>query len=263
MKKLSLLLLLFLSSLSLSSLYGMEGKTLSEIKCSGASVLPTYRDANGVKRVILARENIEGRSCDKGTWDDFSGKAERCDKHPVISASREFWEEAILDGTIGLTPEDTSSYIDEDNSFTEHIVVYQNTHKGRTATNIVYITGFTPYAQQLLSNFYSARNQTLRRSSREKDRIGTISWDDLKNTIANAKRGTPVEVMLSVVDPVSGETVEEMGTLRPIFAAKLKLFFQGRNFYQGAHSKVRFYSWDYVDKCVGSSGKEQIGIGQQ
>lgn len=248
--KISLLMATALSISSLSMLYSMEGKRLSQIKCSGGAVLPTFIDSNGTKQVILARET---GGCDRGAYDDFSGKAERCDGHPVISAAREFWEEAILEKTIGFSKNDVKDYIDQTNSNTEYIIVYTNSYHGKTTHNVVYITDFTPYAQQLLNNFYTARQQTFDRSCREKDSIATIDWNTLKNTIANAGRRATVQIMASVIDPITQQASDEMIILRPIFVSKLKLFFQDKAFQQGAHEKVRFYSWDFVpEKCVES-----------
>ena len=196
-------------------------------------------DKDGVKRVIVARER---GGLDKGTFDDFGGKAERYDAHPLVSASREFQEEAIVEQTIGLNKSDVNDYV-EDNA-TLVIAYYLQKHD---TYGITYIIDFTKDAEQLLTNFYCARKKATAGKYKEKDRIATITWDALMETISKSQKGQDVTIMAKVIDPKTLDGDEELITLRPIFVNKLKLYSQHKPYKKGKADKVRFYSWAYAD----------------
>lgn len=246
MSKQKIFFSLAITTLNFLVLHGMEptesmqGMRLSQIQCGAGSVLPFFYK-NGDRYVILSRE---GSGCDKGTYDDFSGGFETCDKHPVITASREFWEEAILEHTVGLSQKATREYIDQNNKSTEIINAFKS--KGANPKFLVsYITDFTPYADQLINNFYTARKRSdLKRSQKEKDSLALVKWDILKKTIAATHHGD-VYVAAEVLYP-NGAKKEEKIQLRRVFSSKMRLFFQEKVYQQGAHQKVRFYSYDFL-----------------
>lgn len=130
-----------------TDLYALK---LTDFKFGAASVLPFYIK-DQIKYVILSSEQ---RGDHKGTYDDFSGSRDAGENHPIITAAREFHEEAMLEGTTGLTLEETINYIDiEQTNNTEYIIAYTTpTNKGR----VTYIVDFNDYAEALINNFYSA-----------------------------------------------------------------------------------------------------------
>src|SRR5688572_1674937 len=65
---------------------------LTTVHFTTACGLPFFVQ-NGNYYFILSRE---AGGHDKGTFDDFGGKRDPGEDHPIISAAREFWEEAIL-----------------------------------------------------------------------------------------------------------------------------------------------------------------------
>lgn len=212
---------------------------LSDFKFNSASVLPYYTKRN-VKYVILSRE-AGGR--DRGAYDDFGGSRDQGEDHPVISAAREFHEEAIIEGTIGLNLQETQNYIDSTASrHTTHIIAY-TTPAGNG--QVTYITNFSKYKNQFINAFYTARKNATNWHNREKDRIAIVKWNDLKKAISNQEdKKTIVTVLARVVDPKTGtlRKNEQEITLRPFLIMKLKGFMRDEPYERGANKKVRFYS---------------------
>lgn len=248
-----------LTALTLLLPFSIYAMRLSEIPCSSAGVLTTFIDENGIKQIILTREK-GGR--DKGRYDDFGGKAENYDTHPVCSATREFWEEAMLQKTVGLSLKRTRAYIDS--SHTEYIIALL---KKDGTYNVTYSVDFTEYADQLLNNFYDSVNYYQAKKSakfrkfREKDRIAIVPWDTLMNSIAQAEDITFVTVDAHVVDPETGEQLLKTITLRPWFVKKLQLFAQNQPYKKGQEENVRFYSKEY--KNITCNNKKVIESKQQ
>jgi hypothetical protein len=164
MKKILSLFILF-HAFFLTDLYALE---LADFKFGAASVLPFYTKdhinfkfisgsvlpffiKNQIKYVILSSEQ---RGNNPGTYDDFSGSRDPGEDHPILTAAREFHEEAMLEGTTGLSLEETINYIDIDQTGnTEYIIAYTTpSNKGR----VIYIVDFNEYAEALINNFYSA-----------------------------------------------------------------------------------------------------------
>lgn len=222
-------------------LYGMR---LSEISCSAGSVLPFFIDEKGDKCVILGQET---GGCDKGKYDDFGGTMESCDKHPVVTAAREFWEEAILEHTIGMSQSDVRNYIDQTNNNTETIIAFKTKRKPYHYM-VTYVTDFTPYAHIFLDNFYKVRfgqKLQLRREFNEKNSIAIVKWGNLKNAIASTDFGD-VTVYAMVLGK-NGEKMNQEIPLRRIFSSKMRLFFQDKAYQVGSLEKIHFYSYDFVE----------------
>lgn len=144
-KLLSIFIVLY--AFFLTDLYALK---LADFKFGAASVLPFYIKGQ-IKYVILSSEQ---KGDHKGMYDDFSGSRDAGENHPIITAAREFHEEAMLEEATGLTLEETINYIDiEQTNNTEYIIAYTTpTNKGR----VTYIVDFNDYAEALINNFYSA-----------------------------------------------------------------------------------------------------------
>jgi hypothetical protein len=196
-----------------------------------------FIDTNGTKYLILSRE---AHGNDRETYDDFGGKrdydfgeSENKPEPYYFTAAREFFEEAILELSTGLSLPDTLNFIDIKSNNTEYIIVF--------SSNIAYIVDFSIYKDKFFKNFYTAFNTTKNRHSKEKDRIALVKWDLLKNTIKNNKFNTGITIQALVLDPQSLKWNNEPITLRGFFVKKFRPFFTNAPYQPGANKKIRFY----------------------
>lgn len=216
------------------------GQRLSDFDFGAASVLPVFTDAVGTKYLILSRE---AHGTDKGTYDDFGGKRDyigpkqnqKRESHPVITAAREFFEEAILALSIRLSLQKTREFIDLKASNTEAVVAYGH--------NVTYITDFGVYADQFFDNFYKAFNTTTSKHSKEKDRIAVVRWDTLCTTIAQNKFNTGVTIHALVLNPSGQRWDNERIQLRGFFVKKTRPLFTNQPYQPGSNKKIRFYTF--------------------
>ena len=221
-----------------------QAKRLSQFNYGSASVLPFYTEENQ-KYVILTREHW-GR--DSGTYDDFGGKRDRGEKHSVVTAAREFWEEGILDKTIDLSLLEVQDYIDiAQSENTAYIIAATQELWGKTYKHVTYVTDFTPYVTEFLDTFYDARWKATKTENKEKDKIALIAWNDLQDAIVKQKEsGYPgVYVSATLIDPKTKKKMQKLILLRPSFVSKLRGFFCGDEWECGEHEKMRFYTTEF------------------
>lgn len=221
---------------------------LSDLRFKSASVLPYYRDRKKVKKVILSREAY-GK--DKMTYDDFGGSRDRGEDHPVVTAAREFYEEANIPKTVGLTLPQTQDYIDiAKTKNTKYIIAYSNK---QGTCNVTFVTSFDPYKDALFKNFYDVRKHETRFHYKEKDRLAIVTWQNLKNAITGHNRNwfsrsffrastQNIKVNALVQDPRTKKFHQQIITLRPFLVKKLRMFFMGDKYQQGLNKKIRFYN---------------------
>lgn len=216
---------------------------LSSLNYKSASVLPYYYH-NETKWVILPQEAF-GR--DKGTVDDLGGSRDKGEKHPVVTAAREFYEEAIIKQTIGLTLQQTIRFL---NKNSKYIIGYSNT-KG--SCNITYIVNFDQYKDMFFNNFYKARHNAPSHKYKEKDKIVVVKWQDLKDVFTQQETGffrswfkrffnQNVTVAALEQDPSTLTFCPTTVTLRPFLVKKLRPFFLDKPYQQGMNKKIRLYS---------------------
>ena len=205
---------------------------LSEFNFTSASVLPVFSRGNALY-LIVARE-IEGKS--RGLYDDFGGGREKNEHHPVVTAAREFFEEAILSLTIGLSLREVQNYIDTYN--TKYIICHTKNERSKSVT---YITQFNRYYKELLRNFYTARNKVKEAAYREKDHIAVIKWNQLEKTIARTRKIKKTTITAWVIDPLTGNWNKKRIKLRASFVRKFKPFFLGRSYEKEWDQRIRFY----------------------
>lgn len=237
MKKINRLVLSILTLLTILPACNTQPPALSDFKYGSASVLPFY-NTRRTKYVILSREKW-GR--DAGTYDDFGGKRDKGENDPVESAAREFWEEAILDRTVGLSLMQTQNFIDITKSRNAHYVIANTTRRG--AKNVTYITNFNKYKTQFISNFYKARRNSLKIENKEKDRIAIVKWQDLKDAIVSHQhKSHSVYVTASVINPITNKGEEQKILLRPYLVVKLRQFFRDQPHVSGKNRRIHFYS---------------------
>jgi 8-oxo-dGTP pyrophosphatase MutT (NUDIX family) len=207
-------------------------KRLSQFNYSSAGVLPTYTQS-GIKYVILTRER-GGR--DRGTYDDFGGSRDTGETHPVVTAAREFSEEANIPTTIHLSLSATINYL---NKSANHIIAYTTTEQTGAVT---YIVNFNRYRKQFIKNFYPALTKATSWHNYEKDMLAVVTWDDFKTAIiTQPDKNAVVTVCASVLDPITGKFTNEDITLRPFLIKRLRLFFLNAPYEQGFSKKIRFY----------------------
>lgn len=223
-----------------------QGTQLSQFNYNGASLLPVTSWPNKPTNYVLLSEEAHGT--DKGTFDDFGGDREAGETHPLITASREAWEESVnllLDSQKNLR-----DYIDLKTGNTDHIVVSID------KSLVTYVTNFNHMdMEKLTRNFYTKLAQTTDRKLKEKSRLAWVKYDDLKNIVANAKRDnqgrliTPITVNADIVnpkDPSLKAQIKSQITLRPVFVSKLQEFFKDSPYVEGANPKIKFYKRGYV-----------------
>ncbi|HEX4069117.1 MAG TPA: hypothetical protein VHX42_03390 [Candidatus Babeliales bacterium] len=223
----------------------IEPFNLAEYPSKSGSVLPLYTH-NKKTYVILTRE-AHGK--DKRKYDDFSGGREKKDKHPRIASAREFYEEAILEKTLGWNLEDTIQFLNPKNSHTQAIIAYSKDKNpqrpnSRDVKNVTYIVDFNKYAKPLFNNFYTALSEEKakkNRSTTEKDRIAGVLLEDLKEAIINKKDRRSVFVSANVLNPRTNSFTKEQITLRPFLVEKLFPDFLNMPYEEGENKKTKHY----------------------
>lgn len=270
-KKFFIPLLIALNIISISNITCMENIQtfdLDTYPCKSASVTPVYTHKD--KLCVIPTREAEGKDQKKGgkkyTYDDFSGGSEKKDTNPLASAAREFWEEAMLQETLGWNIEDTENFIKENTLYAIAYTKDPNPHnpKSRDVRNVTYIVNFDKYADKLFANFYDARKSeqarykklgTRRRHQHttEKDKIASILWDDLKEaSITNKKT-----IWAAVKDPQTKRFKKEQVTLRPFFPSKLRPFFLDMPYEQGENDNIRHYHARLREVYTFSSSSEE------
>lgn len=242
MKKSNIFIRVIILSQIVASAYacGMQApvQSLSGYNFTSAAVLPvTYFDKQGkpVKYVILARE-AAGK--DVGTYDDFGGSRDQGEKHPVATAAREFFEEGILQSTLGMSQQQVRDHID--------LTSKTNTAAAVVASRqaVTYIVNFTAdEIHKFKKNFHAALAQQTSYKYKEKDRIATVRWDLFEAAIKNSKPNTEVKVQARLVDPQTGKDEKSQTeiTLRPFFVKTLRPYIENQAYEAGKDARIRFY----------------------
>lgn len=257
-------------------------KSLRDFNAKGASVLPIVElpinqfggpffasvdhlqqkqlligiKSNKVKFAILSRE-VAGK--DKGKFDDFGGRTEKYDKHPVQAAAREFVEEANAEKVLGFNQQYMEQYLDPSTKNTELIIAQESAGASdhfQGGNYVTYITDFHPsFAQKLANWFALASANATDKKYQEKDMIVLVRYDDLLKHIKNRKM-TMLGYLLTII-PTEGqeETTCPAQTgdlvkidLRPSLGHKLRNFSKGMPFVEGKSKKIRFYQSPLLQK---------------
>lgn len=201
-----------------------------------ASVLPiTYllQDGKPVKYAILAQET-NARKQDE--YDDFGGRKDENDGHPVNTAAREFYEEAIVAATLGWSLSQTEEYIALKTGNTQLIFAHNK--------RVTYLTYFSPIQIALLKHkFHAARAAQLNPAYKEKKQIATVRWDILASAIRNATSNKGVQVPAYVVDPATGNDEQNPVAirLRSRLVKILRPFVLDEPYREGKKPEIRFY----------------------
>ncbi len=233
--------------------------SLADYRCYSASVLPTITE-DGELYAILSREAY-GRKHKFGKlhkYDDFSGGRDEGEEHPIETAAHEFFQEAILSGTLGWDLEQATEFIKAENDNTWAVIAYSSeanpdVKHQRKARNVTYITTFDTYKDRFFENFHKARAKEIERykkegvskghwTNAEKDRLAKIKWRDLKSAVINQQdRNEIIEVEALVMNPKTKRFKRQTIQLRPFFSIKLRPYFLDQEYKKGENEKIRLY----------------------
>lgn len=240
--KLNILNFLNLSLLSFFIQNISATKKLNEFNFVAASVLPVTILPNKQEEYCLFGREAGSRH--KGTWDVFGGGKDKDEKHPILTAAREFAEETMLEVS---DVNQSIKYIDLAHWNTTDIIA--NEYKKW----VIYITKFDyKMLENFVTNFYTIRKKLLKQNSNsklvEKDKIAWIKKDVLIKSITNAPQDSkgklirPIQVLADIIEP-DGLIKTEKINLRPVFASTIRSFFKNdKNFVLGEDSRIRFYT---------------------
>lgn len=224
------------------------GTPLSSFPYKAASVLPITTWDTKTYWALLGQEANQRRQEEKDTYDDFGGRRDLSEKHPLQTASREAWEEsvALLKGSI----DNLEKYIDLDKGNTQDIVVSVDKKM------VTYITNFNHNdLEYVTQNFYQKLKKPIDPKFKEKKALAWVEYNKLKDVIANAPRKPdgslklPITITANIVNPqdpsLKGQLKNRQITLRPVFVSKLQEYFKGSPYVEGQSPKIRFYKREY------------------
>lgn len=226
--------LIFIQSINYSNLIFARVLALSQINYKAATVIPLFKIENE-EYAILAREKF---GTDKGTFDGFGGARDYRETHPVVTAARELYEEAIGLGTEKYLRD----HIDIDKGYTDFIIAHLRKE------SVVYLTHFDEkLIKEFYSNFYDKLKSSRDPKNLEKDQLAIVKWTELRYTIAKAARDisgrllTPIKINAEVV-LLNGKISKSEIVLRPYLVSTLQNFAQGRpSDLVGKHKKIKIY----------------------
>lgn len=214
----------------------IAGWDLGRFRYDAASVLPIYSkyeasEGRNVDYVILTQERY-GR--DRGTYDDFGGKRDQGENNAVITAAREFWEEAFETAVLGMNRAQTQAYIDLSARNTEYVIA--NAYAGSGSSMVTYITRFS---RETMRPFKERFAREAAKGRGEKDSIATVRLEDL----ALAALTHQLKVDAYVMD-THGNQHKTQIPLRPILPAKLRPFFENKEYRPSndGDTRIRFYN---------------------
>jgi 8-oxo-dGTP pyrophosphatase MutT (NUDIX family) len=213
------------------------GRPLNTIMFTGASVLPMYEKHSEVY-VVLGREAY-GK--DKGKWDAWGGGRDRGESDPERTASREFYEEAILEKTIGFTWNAISDWVSTDYYFTQTVLAKE---VSREKYYVMYLTMyFEDQIRSLRHRFGKARKEARDSHCREKNGIAIVRLDDLISAIYYSNSNHGIEAPGYKVNLSNGHISSHQSQilLRPLLAKVLRPYVEGRNYIEGRDPRERYY----------------------
>jgi hypothetical protein len=223
-------------TLSSSDTYELE-----HFAYGAAWVLPltSYRIENDQTEYIVLGKEAYGP--DKGTYDAFGGKKDHSDnKKSLITAAREFVEEAITQLTLDMSIDRAKNHIDLRSQNTTAILAINDIkYKARTVT---YLSRFSYSAiEKLVTNFPQARAKVHHHAQREKNGIAIVTRSDFEAAVKGSLKNSHITVSAKVWDD-KGNVADETITLRPIFVRLMRSYVENKPYEQGKDPRIRFYT---------------------
>lgn len=254
------------STASYASSQNIPAFSLADYNHYSASVLPTITE-KGELYAILSRETTGSPKKKDGTpntygkfhkYDDFSGGKDKDETHAEETAAHEFFQEAMLEKTLGWDLAKTREFIKPENKNTWAVLAYSaednpNALHIRKSRNVTYLTSFDDYMNQFCNNFSDARKQEIAQykkngtpkwnwTNAEKDRIAKVKWSDLRTAILDEEDPTAIiTVGALVMNPRTKRFERKTIDLRPFLVVKLRPFLLDETYEQGEHKKIRHY----------------------
>lgn len=199
---------------------------------NSAFVLPYYVNSNTQHTYYIFGKEKGGMN--QGTYSPFGGAANLQEGHPVVTASREAFEELSSEYTLGFNQLDMQKFIDLPNiqkNTTQIIATTTRTHSGPHALAI-YLTQFSEQQikKQLLPRF---------KGNTEIEDLVEIRADRLIAALKGAQPNKPITVEAAVWK--NGRSMgNQKITLRPI-VYHLKPFASNNFGSIGVDDRIHFY----------------------
>lgn len=219
-------------------------RSLSQFDYRGSWVLPYTRWSKKQHNYFLLGREAFGS--DIGTFDAFGGGRDSGEKHPVVTAAREFSEETLR--ILFSTDKEAREYIDLAADHTRDIVA----NEAKKA--VVYITQLDhSELEKFVSEFFPARAQLIAQhvhsSSKllEKDELAWAREDHLQAAIADAPRDrsgrliTPITIWAEVFEKSGKVAVARQIVLRPLLVSILQSYYAGVPHEAGKDPGIKFY----------------------
>jgi 8-oxo-dGTP pyrophosphatase MutT (NUDIX family) len=210
----------------------------NEAEYNAAFVAP-LSSHEGKLYLLLGRESA-GK--DAGTYDSFGGSRTSSDKKDhLLTAAREFYEEAILKETLKMAQDKVRDYIALSAGHTHYIFIIDHAHK--SIRNVLYLTHFTHKLLTTIQDTFAAayKNAPRGHAFHEKDALAYTSFDEVLEAIASSTSDSGIKVSASVTD-LQGKRSQQMITLRPVLVKVLRGFAQELPYKPGEDSRIRYYT---------------------
>ncbi len=172
----------------------------------GAFVLPYYYDKQTNDHYYLLGRETGGK--DKGLYSAFGGSRQKGEGHPLITASREFNEEAHLSIPYngGWAINRLKAYIRQNKKG----IVAKKTEYGNRV--VFYIIDFgARNAKRILANFKHGQTD-----DNEIDQLAQVRCADLVNALTHAQKSKPIKVNAYIWRNGKKMAQQEIITLRPL-----------------------------------------------
>lgn len=220
-----------------TGIMSMKPPTLSSFKYDAAFVAPITR--NGINEYIILGREAGGT--DRHTYDAFGGKRDRGEAHPIVTAAREFAEEGVTKGSLGMDIPQVLDFIDLKEGNTTNVFAVQSAQG--TYRHVLYLTKFPRKdIGTFKATFGRARaNAPARGKYHEKDSIASVKMSDLEAAITASRSNRGVKVMAQVTE-LDGTKSMKLITLRPVFVRIMRGYAEKRSYVPGTTNHIRFYT---------------------
>ncbi len=221
----------------LLSFNAIEAKQLNMIMFSGASVLPLFKKHSEIY-VVLGREAY-GK--DRGKWDAWGGSRNKGEWDPAMTASREFYEEAIVEKTLKWGRSMTFDWVSIDYAPTQNVLAKKIS---KEKYYVMFLTMFSEAdIRKLRHRFFKARKEAKAYRYREKNSLAIVRLDDLLSVIYHSKSNHDLKAPAFKVQVSNGHISSHHShiSLRPILVKVLRPYVEKHKYTEGNDPRVRYY----------------------
>lgn len=238
--------MLVMSSLIASSVFGFTPLTTKKtLRFGGAAILPIVslptKKGKPKDHYIISR-NAFGQY--KGTFDDFGGSRDPQETHPVQTAAREFYEEALAGPVLKKSIKNLEKKIDLAGKDTQAVLVQSIPGKGGKSNYVTFIARFGQNSSRKMTHAFGAARAKpgLAFAFKEKDQIALVRVDKLKQALLNNPNNNNVFVPAKVYAGI--KPVGKISTIKlhPFFAKRIRAKYQGKPIAIGTDNRVKLYA---------------------